>query len=225
MKTLLKEWRELVHNLISYIGTTDDHLASSTAALHSDSPTTSTDGTSTNKAGDQTAKQQEEEEEEEEEGGSESSKGDSEGEREGRKEEGGEGEKEREGEGEGKEGEGEGEILEYEPLPEVLKVEVEKWRSSLSYAIDSQDTQTTEKVVYMTYIRSSSFLASVLVDVTLCVLCDGAKIAHTAKLYKEASVILGHQCYCNRAPVHVQCCVFYSLCSQALKFEPIFFQC
>ena len=148
-----------MHNLIGYIGTTDDHLASSTAALHSDSPTTSTDGISTNKAGDQTSKQQEEEEEEEE-GSSESSKGDSEGEREGRKEEGGEGEKEREGEGEGKEGEGEGEILEYEPLPEVLKVEVEKWRSSLSYAIDSQDTQTTEKVMYMTYIRSSLWQVS-----------------------------------------------------------------
>lgn len=143
-----------MHNLIGYIGTTEDHLASSTAALHSDSPTTSTtDGTSTNKAGDQTAKQQEEEQEEER--GSESSKEDSEGESEGGKEEGGEGEKE--GEEEGKEGEGEGEILEYKPLPEVLKVEVEKWRSSLNYAIDSQDTQTTEKVVYMTYIRSSTF--------------------------------------------------------------------
>ena len=38
------------------------------------------------------------------------------------------------------------EVMEYEASPDVLKVEVEKWRLSLSYAIDSQDTQTTEKV-------------------------------------------------------------------------------
>lgn len=113
-----------MHNLISYIGTTDDHLTSSTA-LHSDSPTTP----ASSKA-DQTAKHEEE--------GSGTSQGDSEAA--GGEEEGGGGE-ENEGEGEG-----EGEILEYEPSPDVLKVEVEKWRSSLNYAIDSQDTQTTEKV-------------------------------------------------------------------------------
>ena len=122
-----------MHNLIGYIGTTDDHLASSTA-LHSDSPTTST---ATSSKADQTAKQEFEEE------GSGSSQGDSE--TAGGEEEGGEREG---GAREGKEGEeeGEGEILEYELSPEILKVEVEKWRSSLNYAIDSQDTQTTEKV-------------------------------------------------------------------------------
>lgn len=115
-----------MHNLISYIGTTDDHLASSTA-LHSDSPT----APASSKA-DQTANQQEDE-------GSGSSQGDSEGAGE---DEGGEREEKE------REGDGEEEILEYEPLPEVLKVEVEKWRSSLNYAIDSQDTQTTEKVCH-----------------------------------------------------------------------------
>ena len=118
-----------MHNLISYIGTTDDHLTSSTA-LHSDSPTTST---ATSSKTDQTAKQEED--------GSESNQEASEAA--GREEEGGEREG---GSEEEKEGEGEEEILEYEPSPEVLKVEVEKWRSSLNYAIDSQDTQTTEKV-------------------------------------------------------------------------------
>lgn len=117
-----------MHNLISYIGTTDDHLTSSTA-LHSDSPTTST---ATSSKTDQTAKQEEE--------GSESSQEASEAA--GGEEEGGE----REGGSEEEKEEGEEEILEYEPSPEVLKVEVEKWRSSLNYAIDSQDTQTTEKV-------------------------------------------------------------------------------
>ena len=118
-----------MHNLISYIGTTGDHLTSSTA-LHSDSPTTP----ASSKA-DQTAKHEEE--------GSGTSQGDSEtagGEEEGGDIDGGGGE-ENEGEGEG-----EGEILEYDPSPDILKVEVEKWCSSLNYAIDSQDTQTTEKV-------------------------------------------------------------------------------
>ena len=121
LKTLLKEWRELVHNLIGYIGSTGDQLASSTA-LHSNSPTTGTATSESTKTDDQTAKQKEKE-------GSGSSQEDSE-----------------MTEGEGGDGEGEGEIIEYKPLPEVLKVEVEKWRSSLNYAIDSQDTQATEKV-------------------------------------------------------------------------------
>ena len=110
-----------MHNLIGYIGSTDDQLASSTA-LHSDSPTTGTATSESTKTDDQTAKQKEKE-------GSGSSQEDSE-----------------MTEGEGGDGETEGEIIEYKPLPAVLKVEVEKWRSSLNYAIDSQDTQATEKV-------------------------------------------------------------------------------
>ena len=117
-----------MHNLIGYIGSADDQLVSSTA-LHSDSPkTTGTTTSESTKTDDQTAKQ-----EEKEGSGSSQEEGEvTEGEE---REEGG-------GDGEG----GEGEILEYEPSPEVLKVEVEKWRSSLNYAIDSQDTQTAEKV-------------------------------------------------------------------------------
>ena len=111
----------MVHNLIGYIGSTDNHL-SSTTDLHSSHPTPlKVKG----QVADQTnASQYKEEGEEREE------------ERDGEKEEG-----ERSGEAEGVKN-----VMVYEASPEVLKVEVEKWRSSLSYAIDSQDTETTQKV-------------------------------------------------------------------------------
>ena len=96
----------------------------SSTSLHSD-----TTATSSSKLAGQTADQKE------------SSGSDQESSEAAELEEGGERE---EGSEEGKEGEGE--ILEYEASPDILKVEVEKWRSSLSYAIDSQDTETAEKV-------------------------------------------------------------------------------
>ena len=114
---MLKEWTELVHNLISYIGSVDDHQASSTALLPSkpDSDSSSDDSQDTTTDKDEVSEEDKMESGEKEEG-------------------------ERVEEG------GKGEVLEFETSPDVLKVEIEKWRSSLSYAIDSQDTQTTEKV-------------------------------------------------------------------------------
>lgn len=111
-----------MHNLISYIGTVDDRQASATA-LHS--PDLMPASSSDKQVSDQDSSCQEK-----------SKTG---------KEENDE-EKERVEEG-AEEGEGEGDVMmRCETSPEFLKVEVEKWRSSLSYAIDSQDTQTTEKV-------------------------------------------------------------------------------
>ena len=123
LRTLLKEWRELVHNLIGYIGTIDGQQ-SSTTDLHSPHRTGSkVEG----QIADQSDASKEEIEEREE------------------REEEGDGE-EQDGEGGGEEEERVKVVIVYEASPEVLNVEVEKWRSSLSYAIDSQDTETTQKV-------------------------------------------------------------------------------
>ena len=117
-----------MHNLISYIGTTGDHQTS-TIALHSPDPVpasssdkkvTATDQDSAYLDKNETGKEEDDEEKERMEGGVEK--------------------EDREGEGEGDK------LMKCEASPEFLMVEVEKWRSALSYTIDSQDTQTTEKV-------------------------------------------------------------------------------
>lgn len=117
-----------MHNLVSYIGTVGDHQMS-TIALHlpdpvsassSDKQVTVTDEDSACQDKNETGKREDSEEKDRMEGDVE--------------------EEEREREGE------EDKLVRYEASPEFLKVEVEKWRSSLSYTTDSQDTQTTEKV-------------------------------------------------------------------------------
>ena len=132
-----------MHNLIGYIGTTDDHQTSTTA-LHSDTTASASSKASQSQRTDQKE-------------GSGSDHENSEA-----AEEGGEREV-RSGERKGKEGEYE--ILEYEASPDILKVEVEKWRSSLSYATDSQDTRTAEKVHHC----CTCTLYSVYTYLVLCV--------------------------------------------------------
>ena len=115
-----------MHNLISYIGTVDDRQVSTTV-LHSPDPLPASNSDKQVHASDEDSSCQDKNETGNEENGEE-------------KERVEEGTEEGEGEGEGDK------VVRCEASPEFLKVEVEKWRSSLSYAIDSQDTQTTEKV-------------------------------------------------------------------------------
>lgn len=117
-----------MHNLIGYIGSVDDHQTSTTA-LHS--PSHSAPSSNGQANADQGSSNEENKDMTEVEEKEQIVQGEGEGEEE---EDGNDGDVEVD------------EVLSYEASPEVLKVEVEKWRSSLSYAIDSQDTETTEKV-------------------------------------------------------------------------------
>ena len=110
----------------------DEHQRSTTA-LHS--PDTEPASTSDNKLDQESVSQDKDKEREDEKR---------------REGEGTEGDLKEDESADGREGkEEEEEMVKYEASPEVLKVEVEKWRSSLSYAIDSQDTQLTEKVIML----------------------------------------------------------------------------